>query len=99
WGEILGMERVGINENFFKLGGHSLLGTVMISRIRTAFQVELALNSLFKYPTVATLNEAIESLLIGQTDANEMAGLIESVELLSEEEINARILDERMQLE
>ena len=61
---LLGLDKVSVEDNFFLLGGHSLMGTQLIARIRDAFGVELALRALFESPTVARLSAQVESLLI-----------------------------------
>jgi NAD(P)-dependent dehydrogenase (short-subunit alcohol dehydrogenase family)/acyl carrier protein len=62
WQEVLGLERVGRRDNFFDLGGHSLIATQIMSRLRDAFQIELAIEQLFKAPTVAGLAEHVEAV-------------------------------------
>lgn len=53
WADVLGIEQVGVNDNFFTMGGHSLLAAQVVSRVRKAFQVELPVNMIFREPTLA----------------------------------------------
>ena len=66
---LLGLEQVGVRDNFFMLGGHSLLGTQLISHIRGKFGVELALRTLFDAPTIEQLSLEIERLLRARVEA------------------------------
>lgn len=63
---MLRVPEVGPDDDFFMLGGHSLLGTQLIVRIREAFGVEVPLRTLFGQPTVRGLATEIEQLLIEQ---------------------------------
>src|SRR3982074_1271553 len=60
WAETFGLERVGIHDNFFDLGGHSLLVTHLISKIRATFEVELPLGTLFEVSPIAGLGERLD---------------------------------------
>jgi amino acid adenylation domain-containing protein len=62
WAQLLGLDKVGVQDNFFSLGGHSLLAVQVISRIREYFAVELPLRSLFETPTIGLLARRIEAL-------------------------------------
>jgi acyl carrier protein len=63
WQQLLGVERISIDDDFFELGGHSLLATQVVARIRQVFQVELELQVLFAEPTIAGLSDAIRAQL------------------------------------
>ncbi|WP_407900825.1 amino acid adenylation domain-containing protein, partial [Scytonema sp. NUACC26] len=63
WAEVLGIDKIGIDNNFFELGGHSLIATRVISQIRQVFQVELPLHYLFEKPTIARLAKEIEKAI------------------------------------
>ena len=66
--QVLGRDQVGIDENFFRIGGHSLLAARAAVRISDAFGVELELLAFLEMPTVAALAREVESLLsAGQT--------------------------------
>ncbi|HYF82321.1 MAG TPA: amino acid adenylation domain-containing protein [Clostridia bacterium] len=62
WQEVLKLDRIGINDNFFDLGGHSLKATTLVSQVHKAFNVELPLREVFKAPTIKGLSEYIKSL-------------------------------------
>jgi amino acid adenylation domain-containing protein len=66
---LLGLESVGVHDNFFYLGGNSLFGTQVIARLRDAFNVDLPLLKLFDHPTVADLAAEVERLLVANLDA------------------------------
>ncbi len=66
---LLGLERVGVKDNFFYLGGNSLFGTQVISRLRDAFNVDLPLLKLFDHPTVEDLAAEVDRLMVTKLDA------------------------------
>ncbi len=61
WKEVLGIERVGINDSFFELGGHSLKATTLVAKIHKIFDVEVHLMEIFKSPTIKALASYIEA--------------------------------------
>jgi amino acid adenylation domain-containing protein len=61
WRQVLGVSRVGREDNFFDLGGHSLLATQLVSRVRDGYNVELPLRELMFGPTFADFAEAVQT--------------------------------------
>jgi acyl carrier protein len=75
WQDYLGIEQVGIYDNFLDLGGDSLLATQVIARLREVFSVKLSLASLFETPTVAQTANNIEGMISaerGRKDTSDM---------------------------
>ncbi|MCZ6623342.1 MAG: non-ribosomal peptide synthetase [Deltaproteobacteria bacterium] len=94
WAEVFSLDKVGIHDNFFDLGGHSLRATQVISRIINTFRVELPIKSLFESPTVADMAMIIiqnETKKIGQKD---LARMLNELEALSDEEAQRLLADE-----
>ena len=87
WTEVLGVERAGINDDFFALGGHSLMATQLLSRVQKIFHVELPLRKLFETPTVLGL---VDALTVAYGDANaieEIALMVKQLRDMSDEDL------------
>ncbi|HYW08706.1 MAG TPA: beta-ketoacyl synthase N-terminal-like domain-containing protein [Longimicrobium sp.] len=69
WQELLGISRIGIHDDFFGLGGHSLFATQIISRVRDTFQLELPLKAIFEAPTIARLAVLIEDAIMAEIES------------------------------
>ena len=61
WGQLLEQPQIGVTANFFHSGGHSLLAVQLMSRVREAFGVELAVKALFEAPTIRQLATRLAS--------------------------------------
>ena len=66
---LLGVQQVSVEDNFFLLGGHSLLGAQLLARLSNEFHIELSLHSLFDAPTVERLSQQIEALFVAKLEA------------------------------
>jgi acyl carrier protein len=91
--DVLGLDRVGINDNFFTLGGDSISGTQVILRLQAGTQVGLPMVALFHNPTVAELSGYIE-VPAEFIDSDAMLDILAELEMLSDEEA-AQLLAEK----
>ena len=80
WAEILGSDHIGIHDNFFNSGGHSLSATQLVTHIRKNFFVELSLRDFLKYPTIAGLAELIEESILSKASDAKINALLEMLE-------------------
>jgi len=94
WIEVLNVDRVGIDDNFFALGGHSLMASQVIARVRSTFNYELPLRRLFETPTITGLASAICENQVGQTAEGEFAALMAELEALSDDEALSRLKEQ-----
>jgi acyl carrier protein len=96
WCDVLNLHRVGIHDNFFDIGGHSLRATQVVSRIREMLDVEIPLRALFESPTVSGLTIAIVQGLAARADAGLLDVMLDELyemERLPQDEVQ-RILAE-----
>jgi len=81
WCGLLQIERVGIHDDFFHLGGHSLLSMQVMSRIRSVFKVDLPLRTMFENPTVA---EMASEIIMENADSEDLESLLSELEAATE---------------
>lgn len=94
WSGILNIEKIGIQDDFFELGGDSVLATQMISRLRQMFQVDLPAVALFDAPTVEKFAHYMIEHESRPGLTEKTAGLLKQIEGMSEEEV-AHILNSK----
>jgi acyl-coenzyme A synthetase/AMP-(fatty) acid ligase/acyl carrier protein len=86
WSEVLSLDRVGIHDSFFDLGGHSLGATRVASRVLKWFQLEIPLPSLFNAPTVAEMANVITTHQAKRLGEQEMEKILTELESLTDKE-------------
>ncbi|HTQ79226.1 MAG TPA: phosphopantetheine-binding protein, partial [Thermoanaerobaculia bacterium] len=86
--QVLGVSQVGINDNFFDLGGNSILATQVVSTVQELLPVELPLRNVFETPTVGQLGDLLERsfLGMGEEDRAVVDRMLAEFELLTAEE-------------
>jgi acyl-coenzyme A synthetase/AMP-(fatty) acid ligase/acyl carrier protein len=84
WAEVLLVPKVGLHDNFFDLGGHSLAASQVISRVIQTFQIELPVKALFDAPTVADMALIVEQNHTNRASQAELARMLSEVEAMTD---------------
>lgn len=84
WQNVLGVEPVGVHDNFFDLGGHSLKAITLLARIRDAFHIELPLRAIFDAPSVAELGPAVSNKMVAGASDQQLDELLSRIERTDE---------------
>ena len=91
WSQVLGVAEISIHDNFFTLGGHSLLSTQVVTRIRSAFAVDLSIRQIFAAPILEDLATVIVRAQAEDVAAIELDEMRAALNDLSEEEVLAML--------
>jgi len=91
WQDLFGIEQIGVHDDFFDLGGQSLLAIQLITRVREAFQIELPLTDLFNAPTIAEMADRIASQQLTPDEVEELERLYSEIEHLSTNEVQEQL--------
>lgn len=81
WKEVLSLNEIGVTENFFEIGGHSLTATKIISRIRYSFEIEIPLKVIFDKPTIRGLSDEIIRIITEEVTALDEAEVLKQLSL------------------
>jgi len=97
WNELLNLEQVSIYDNFFEIGGYSLLVTQLLARVQQVFQVNIRLQIFFQSPTIAALAESIEK--VHHTGAFDVSDSATTTDLDAEATLDSTICLNGLRLE
>jgi amino acid adenylation domain-containing protein/non-ribosomal peptide synthase protein (TIGR01720 family) len=86
WSDLLGVRPVGVFDDFFGLGGHSLIATRIISRVRKSFEIQLPIRDLFIHPTVAGLAERVEEAILASSEDDRLDELLDLLESMGDDD-------------
>ncbi|HKR12409.1 MAG TPA: amino acid adenylation domain-containing protein [Pyrinomonadaceae bacterium] len=95
WREVLGVERVGLHDNFLDLGGHSLLAMRCVAGVRQLFRIELPLRVLFETANLAELAQALTAYEDRPGGLEKIARVLQRVKSVSREELQNELLKRR----
>jgi hypothetical protein len=92
WTEVLGVERVGIYDNFFDMGGDSLMATQLVTRARASMAVELSFREFFTSPTIEGLALCAEEAILAKTSSVKVDAMLDWLEGVEENEARNMLL-------
>ena len=92
WSELLRTEQIGVDDNFFDLGGHSLMATQLLSRVRLHFDVDVVLQEFFKSPTIAEMGQLIEAEIIAKSNQENLDEMLELLDHLDDADLPATLV-------
>ena len=95
WQQGLGFATIGVHDDFFDLGGDSILSLRLLIRLRETFELELPLNTLFERPTVAELAELVLQSFSDGLGTEDLSQTLAELEWLSDEEVRALMETDR----
>ncbi len=98
WSEVLLIDQVGVDDNFFDLGGHSLTASRVITRVIQAFRLELSVKALFDSPTVNDMAAVIMENQMKSANVAELAQMLIEVEAMTEEDARKEIAGARARI-
>jgi acyl carrier protein len=87
WCKVLSTQQVSVDDNFFDLGGHSLLVTRVLNAVREIYSIDLPMRMFFESPTVAALAEQLETAQQPDNEMERVSLMLERLEHLSEDEV------------
>jgi acyl carrier protein len=96
WREVLGLERVGVYDDFFVIGGHSLLAAQVIARMQREFGIDLALRDFFSAPNIRSLAERINELTLAAADEEKLDAMLDALEQLDEQQAQNILTSEHL---
>ncbi|MFC4854158.1 amino acid adenylation domain-containing protein [Actinophytocola glycyrrhizae] len=87
WSQVLARQRIGVHDDFFRIGGHSLLAAKVLARVREAFAIDVPIHRMFAAPTVAGLADVLAGLQSEPGQIAAIAALRVEVAALSDDEV------------